>query len=415
MSAGPSPSQSTSLSTLLEGCATPSTSDIPSTPLSHLRTTAAAVFSLYAPTTTSDTPDADADAAFAAWLSSSPDFHVFTPSSLGLSWSSQAVPSDPPPSSLLWVLSTAHTPDLSSLSSSSSPSTPSSSPSSLRMFEAERNQYSIGAISSCTIMALESALRVLIGESLGLDLVESVLDVGAAYTSPAHLSADEVVATVPRYAACLTPGRMAGLMASTLGEAIPMLEDAVGQQASAVAAVVTKAPESIMIAALPAQDDPTRVASFLLFDSHPRDDHPGAAMIVMDSPAAIRGYLSSLFPTVDFGGEDMGIQGAMLNMADVTFFSLAPDFVASGSDIASLPLIADTTTTISQSVSSSVGGMGGGGSGDALEPVDPATLDPEMVAILQQYLEAQSLPTDFGFHTHADLARHLQNALAWYS
>ncbi|KNC52274.1 uncharacterized protein AMSG_01101, partial [Thecamonas trahens ATCC 50062] len=383
--------------TLLDGSVSEAHANIPALPLAALRAFLGAVMQYPAHAgAAADDGNTAADAALRAWLEPSGAF-VFFDAAATVCW-----PDATPGALWLAPVAFAEAVTAGQPAAQAPAATAAATDLDLDLVQAERNQYSIGAISSCTIMAMEAALQLLRGESPTIDLVDAILDLGAAYTSPMQLSADEVVSQVDRYSCSLVMGRMAGLMAHTVAEAMPMLEAAA--TAGPAAAVITKAPESVMLAYLPATDV-SPLPLWLLFDSHARPTHPGAAFLSTTSAPAMRAYLGSLFPTVDLG-DDLGIQGAMLNMADVTLFSLAAECPEE------LPSIGVSSLAAAREAEHASHHAPPSAAPAADFAVD--ALDPSDQVLLFQYLETQNLPPDTGFYTHDELARHYANAKAWF-
>jgi len=73
----------------------------------------------------------------------------------------------------------------------------------------------------------------------------------------------------------------------------------------AVACILVRPPEAICIAAVPM----VNALKWILFDSHKRSEHEGAAFLEFEGKEQLAAYLDVLFPALDLGE---GFEGAEL-------------------------------------------------------------------------------------------------------
>ena len=73
----------------------------------------------------------------------------------------------------------------------------------------------------------------------------------------------------------------------------------------AVACILVRAPEAICLAAVPV----AKSLKWVLFDSHKRSEHEGAAFLEFEGKEQLAAYLDALFPALDLGE---GFEGAEL-------------------------------------------------------------------------------------------------------
>ena len=175
--------------------------------------------------------------------------------------------------------------------------------------ERERNQFSVGSTSGCTPMCLEACVQLLgTEERVRPALVDKILGVGAAYKSEVHPYLEEALQHVYRYRQFLRLVDEHQVQRDDLGPAVVSL----GQEGGAL--VVTVAPETILVCC--------RQKQWVLFDSHARPLHKGAAFITFRDQESMCSYLKSLFPPLQM--ELDNIQMGIMNQAMVSVLAATP-------------------------------------------------------------------------------------------
>ncbi|RUS28870.1 hypothetical protein BC938DRAFT_481342 [Jimgerdemannia flammicorona] len=161
------------------------------------------------------------------------------------------------------------------------------------------SQYTTGASSSCIPSCLEASLQLLHGSPLSQSTLDITLKAGSRYRGASHIEASELQSSLSRYRGALELISEHHYPLTALPALVSDLVAEARRLDRPVAAVVTKPPESIMVAAHP------NSGGMALFDSHPRPDvHPeGAAFVLFDEPPSLVAYLRHLFP----GPREMGL------------------------------------------------------------------------------------------------------------
>ncbi|KAJ7016425.1 hypothetical protein C8F04DRAFT_534211 [Mycena alexandri] len=170
------------------------------------------------------------------------------------------------------------------------------------------SQYEAGGIASCGLAAL-NFVRVVLGrveaaglEGTGTRLLENVLSrktseevisICAGWTSNGHLEVEEIF-SIPLFKRALT------LVYSTYGkpgvkrfrEVLSHLQSLPNDHA---AVIITRPPEIVTVLRLPIISASGKQDVFIVFDSHPRTEHPnGAGLIVNTSLDATAAHLDNL-------------------------------------------------------------------------------------------------------------------------
>lgn len=164
------------------------------------------------------------------------------------------------------------------------------------------NQYSVGSVSGCTVMALEGSLQILSGAPLSGELVTDILAAGSCYASDLHTGLSEILPHVDRYSERLEVLSESQAPIAQFGELVQEMAALARERRAPIAAMLTKPPESVLLCCDPT---PGSAAPFLLFDSHKRPWHDGAAFVTFASGQALTRYVTEyLFPREGGGGDD---------------------------------------------------------------------------------------------------------------
>ena len=148
------------------------------------------------------------------------------------------------------------------------------------------NQYSMGCVSGCTIMALEASLQLLQGGSVSPALIGQILRAGAMYGDEDHCGIEDVLPHITRYSSQLHVVKQSmQVKVVHVAEVCKLMEATAHRTQQDVSALITKPPESIMIYY------DTRHPCWWLFDSHKRPLHHGAAFIRFSHRAELCNYL----------------------------------------------------------------------------------------------------------------------------
>ncbi|RUS27831.1 hypothetical protein BC938DRAFT_482671 [Jimgerdemannia flammicorona] len=172
------------------------------------------------------------------------------------------------------------------------------------------SQYTSGAASSCIPSCMEACLQLVYGSRLRLATLYNILKAGSRYRGADHIEAGKLQASVRRYSEAL---RVVVEQQYPITEFERVVRDLVAlakDEGQPVAAVVTKPPESIMVAVDPRSETPV-----VLFDSHPRPDiHPdSAAFLCFEDQHGLVEYLHQIMPSPqDLDLEDLDAYTAMI-------------------------------------------------------------------------------------------------------
>ncbi|RUP48308.1 hypothetical protein BC936DRAFT_144724, partial [Jimgerdemannia flammicorona] len=155
------------------------------------------------------------------------------------------------------------------------------------------SQYTTGAASSCIPSCMEACFQVLYGSPLRLTTLDNILKAGSQYRGASHIEASELQSTLKRYRDTIEMVGELHYPIVALGTLVSDLCNEARRQKCPLAAIITKPPESIMIAVHPDAERP-----IILFDSHPRPRlHPdGAAFVRFPESPVLVTYLRHLFP-----------------------------------------------------------------------------------------------------------------------
>ncbi|KAJ7777248.1 hypothetical protein B0H16DRAFT_952215 [Mycena metata] len=172
------------------------------------------------------------------------------------------------------------------------------------------SQYEAGGIASCGLAAL-NFVRVVLGRAesglegtrlledvLSRKTSEEVISICSGWTSNAHLEVEDIF-SIPLFKRALT------LVHSTYGkpevkrfrEVLSHLQSLPNDHA---AVIITRPPEIITCFRVPIASASGKQDVFIIFDSHPRTEHPnGAGLIVNTSLDATAAYLDNLLAVDD--------------------------------------------------------------------------------------------------------------------
>eukprot|EP01130_Rhizamoeba_saxonica_P018337 TRINITY_DN9131_c0_g1_i1.p1 TRINITY_DN9131_c0_g1~~TRINITY_DN9131_c0_g1_i1.p1 ORF type:complete len:281 (-),score=65.56 TRINITY_DN9131_c0_g1_i1:71-883(-) len=224
----------------------------------------------------------------------------------------------------------------------------------MEIISCDLNQFSVGAISACTVMAIEAALRVLSDgkQALTRHTVEDIIAVGSGYTSSLFPSIEQILDYVSRYQDTLSKD---GLRLFSTRE-IHVLKDEF-ENKTFRAGILVKPPETIMVAQVE--------NVWVIFDSHSRPEHQGAAFLVFQTFEAFGSYLRQLYPTVP--GNDIMMN--MLNSYDLSILNydgnkenpLIPPYFQALQKIVTLEKDAEDLKQNIEALSNNGGGYGGHG------------------------------------------------------
>ncbi|KAJ7180888.1 hypothetical protein C8R46DRAFT_594866 [Mycena filopes] len=212
------------------------------------------------------------------------------------------------------------------------------------------SQYEAGGIASCGLAAL-NFVRVVLGKAeSGLEggrLLEEVLErktsedaisICAGWKSNAHLEVDEIRA-IPLFKRALT------LVYSTYGkpgakrfrEVLSHLQTLPNESGKLAAVIITRPPEIITCLRLPipsatGRQQPQDV--FIIFDSHPRSQHPeGSGLVINTSLEATAAHLADLLAVDDHLLADRSLQWQTQLLANFSgHFFVARSGAANGVD-----------------------------------------------------------------------------------
>jgi hypothetical protein len=172
----------------------------------------------------------------------------------------------------------------------------------------------------------QAIIKVAMQEPLSTTTLMSILDTVDSCKPDRHLGVEDCLRHVRRYRMSFEEGSVTQTTVTQFEEiAIPAfhnerqsIQDASGEAPPFVFGVLVKPPETIAIM----MDCRSGTPSFILFDSHRRDAHEGAAFLRFSNGTQLCRYLSFIFPSVDMGdagGSMYGFQSQMLNMVEVAF------------------------------------------------------------------------------------------------
>ncbi|KAH8917958.1 hypothetical protein BT69DRAFT_616487 [Atractiella rhizophila] len=191
----------------------------------------------------------------------------------------------------------------------------------VRIITSERSQYSLGGMSACGLASMNAAREILTrklgGNEIDGPLLDGILDICAFWTSEKHLDIDMIHSSMPLFQRSLVQTEGEEVMTKTDDS----FEDILSEMSSSpnTAVIVTRPPEIILLCYLSDH-------SIVLFDSHPRPTHTGAAFLVFSSIPSAVGYLNNLFPTLspNAGDEEIGWQAELLFNLSLQSFGAKP-------------------------------------------------------------------------------------------
>lgn len=173
-----------------------------------------------------------------------------------------------------------------------------------------RSQYTTGASSSCIPSAIEACLQILYLRPLSPDALELILKAGSRYRGTSHIEAGKVRSQVKRYREALETVNEFHYPLIELRQLVSDLMRLAREKGKPVAAIITKPPESIMVAV---HNEAGK--NIIMFDSHPRPElHPdSAAFLEFKDPNGLLAYLRDLMPTPrDLNLQDLDMYQAMI-------------------------------------------------------------------------------------------------------
>ncbi|RUS29458.1 hypothetical protein BC938DRAFT_480642, partial [Jimgerdemannia flammicorona] len=154
-----------------------------------------------------------------------------------------------------------------------------------------RSQYTSGAASSCIPSCMEACLQLVYGRPLCLTALDNILKAGSRYRGADHIEAGELQASVERYSKALRVVVEQQYPLTALERVVRDLAALARDERQPVAAIVTRPPESVVVAVDPRSETPV-----VLFDSHPRPEFhlDNAAFLCFEDQRGLVEYLHRL-------------------------------------------------------------------------------------------------------------------------
>eukprot|EP01084_Bolivina_argentea_P219749 372620_1 len=192
-----------------------------------------------------------------------------------------------------------------------------------KKYVSNESQYSHQSSGSCTINALETAIRLQSGEKPSKLLINEVLRLASLYTSSMHTGVGDVLPHVTRYKSILksidwmqcNDGMQCNVQ--NMKQVIEKLDKNVCNSKYDVSCVITKPPESIFLHKTYSNNN------YILYDSHPRREKGlnGSHILIFTDKTLLNDYLLILFPFVNLGG-GYGLYGDMMNQCEATYLQI---------------------------------------------------------------------------------------------
>ncbi|KAJ6228000.1 chascon [Anaeramoeba flamelloides] len=184
-----------------------------------------------------------------------------------------------------------------------------------------QNQFTGGGVSSCTINATEAAFRLLgRPDRITKALIDEIIQIGSYYDSQTHNDFEILHQKMTRYNNSLQVISVEQKHIKDIHTIIDTLKNHSKQSKKPIAAICTKTPETITLYINMEENE------CVVFDSHSRKIHQGAAFIYFLTLQGMIKYLKQLLPIIqlDF---DNNYQELILNSINITYIKLKNGFV----------------------------------------------------------------------------------------
>ncbi|KAJ3447363.1 hsp20-like chaperones superfamily protein [Anaeramoeba flamelloides] len=185
----------------------------------------------------------------------------------------------------------------------------------------DQNQFTEGGVSSCTINAIEASFRLLgRPKEITKGFIDEIIQIGSLYNSQTHTDFDTLHQNIPRFHNSLTEFKVEQRHVQEINTIVENLQIFSMITKNPMAAICTKPPETIALYCSPEENE------YVVFDSHSRKLHKGAAFIYFITLEGMIRYIKELFPIIqlDF---DNDYQELMLNSINVSYIHLKRGFV----------------------------------------------------------------------------------------
>ncbi|KAJ3439012.1 protein restricted tev movement [Anaeramoeba flamelloides] len=195
--------------------------------------------------------------------------------------------------------------------------------------QTNQSQYSNGGVSSCTLNALEATFQILSKQNLlhlNKKILDNILLVGCHYKPSTHRSFEEIFLSFSRYQKYTKVLVTKQFLTKQISQMVNYARQySIRNNLNRCGIVITKPPETISVVLLNSKIElGEKEIKSVIFDSHRRKDHSGAAFIFFESDRKLVGYLKQLFPSIKFNDMDL-MQYEMLNSLEVNLVSLTDD------------------------------------------------------------------------------------------
>lgn len=190
-----------------------------------------------------------------------------------------------------------------------------------QQYVSNESQYSHQSSGSCTINALETALRLQSGSKPSVSLINDILIMASLYTSSMHTGVGDILPHVTRYNTILNTIDWTQCSVKNIRQIITKLDKCVSDSNHDVSCVITKPPESIFLHKTYHKNK--RQQQYILYDSHPRHEKGlnGSHMLIFEDLQLLNDYLMVLFPFIDLGS-GYGLYGDMMNQCEATYLQI---------------------------------------------------------------------------------------------
>ncbi|KAJ6234767.1 heat shock protein [Anaeramoeba flamelloides] len=195
--------------------------------------------------------------------------------------------------------------------------------------QTNKSQYSNGGVSSCTLNALEATFQILWNQnSAGLNkkILDDILLVGSHYKPSTHRSFEEIFLSFSRYQKYTKVLFTKQFLTKQIPQMINYSRQySIKNNLNRCGVVITKPPETVSVVLLNSKIElGEKEIKSIIFDSHRRKDHSGAAFIFFESDRKLVSYLKQLFPSIKLNDMDL-MQYEMLNSLEVNLVSLTDE------------------------------------------------------------------------------------------
>jgi hypothetical protein len=187
------------------------------------------------------------------------------------------------------------------------------------------SQYSFKSVSSCTIMALEAALRSFYpGSMVDERRLRRVLEIAAQYELNQHTGVQDVFPYVSRFNLRMSIFDTMQTFLDNIEEITKRMAEFVESQNKPLAAILTKPPETCMISM-------NINKQILFFDSHARPHlwNGGAACLIFENAKEflrfVRSHLWQSMKFDDLDGDEAMLAIQQFNLIEATLLELKPD------------------------------------------------------------------------------------------